>query len=62
MDSQKAYSLKADDEEIKRAQRVAQLFNVPLKVFEYDKNLQETISKMVNIYGRCKIASTNSCS
>ncbi len=48
----KAYSLKADDEEIKRAQRVAQLFNVPLKVFEYDKNLQDKLyQKMINIYG-----------
>lgn len=48
----KAYSLKADDEEIRRAQRVAKLFGVPLKVFNYDKGLQDKLyQKMVDIYG-----------
>jgi len=48
----KAYSLKADDEEIKRAQRVAKLFKVPLKIFHYDRDLQDKLyQKMINIYG-----------
>jgi len=48
----KAYSLKADDEELNRAKVVAKLFDVPLKVFEYDKNLQQELyQKMINIYG-----------
>jgi len=47
-----AYTLKADDEELGRAQKVAALFDVPLKVFEYDKALQEDLyQKMVDIYG-----------
>ncbi len=47
-----AYSLKADDEELSRAKRVAKLFNVPLKVFEYDRDLQEELyKKMMAIYG-----------
>lgn len=47
-----AYSLKADDEELSRAKLVAKLFDVPLKVFEYDKNLQEELyQKMMAIYG-----------
>jgi asparagine synthase (glutamine-hydrolysing) len=48
----KAFSLKADEEELERAKRVAKLFDVPLKVFEYDKNLQEEMyQKMISIYG-----------
>jgi len=47
-----AYTLKADDDELGRAQKVATLFDVPLKVFEYDKALQEDLyQKMVDIYG-----------
>ncbi|MDN5102198.1 asparagine synthase (glutamine-hydrolyzing) [Aliarcobacter butzleri] len=48
----KAYTLKADDEELSRAKRVAKLFDVPLKVFEYDRDLQEELyQKMMAIYG-----------
>jgi len=48
----KAYSLKADDEELSRAKLVAKLFDVPLKVFEYDRDLQEELyQKMMAIYG-----------
>jgi asparagine synthase (glutamine-hydrolysing) len=48
----KAYTLKADDEELGRAKRVAKLFDVPLKVFEYDRDLQEELyQKMMTIYG-----------
>lgn len=48
----KAYTLKADDEELSRAKRVAKLFDVPLKVFEYDRDLQEELyQKMTAIYG-----------
>ncbi|WP_428737641.1 asparagine synthase (glutamine-hydrolyzing) [Sulfurimonas sp.] len=48
----KAFSLRADDEELGRAKKVAQLFNVPLKVFEYDKKRQEELyQKMIAIYG-----------
>ncbi len=48
----KAYTLKSDDEELGRAKRVAKLFDVPLKVFEYDRNLQEELyQKMMAIYG-----------
>jgi len=47
-----AYSLKADDEELSRAKLVAKLFDVPLKVFEYDRDLQEELyQKMMAIYG-----------
>ena len=47
-----AYSLKADDEELERARRVAKIFDVNLKVFEYDKDLQdEFYKKMIAIYG-----------
>lgn len=47
-----AYTLKADDEELGRAKRVAKLFDVPLKVFEYDRDLQEELyQKMMAIYG-----------
>ncbi|MBN2781775.1 MAG: asparagine synthase (glutamine-hydrolyzing) [Campylobacterales bacterium] len=48
----KSYTLKADDEELARAKKVAKLFNVPLKVFEYDRDLQEELyQKMMAIYG-----------
>lgn len=48
----KAYTLKADDEELGRAKRIAKLFDVLLKVFEYDKDLQEELyQKMMAIYG-----------
>lgn len=48
----KAYTLKADEEELSRAKRVAKLFDVPLKVFEYDRDLQEELyQKMMAIYG-----------
>jgi len=48
----KAYTLKADDEELLRAKRVAKLFDVPLKVFEYDRDLQEELyHKMIALYG-----------
>jgi asparagine synthase (glutamine-hydrolysing) len=48
----KAYTLKADDEELSRAKKVAKLFDVPLKVFEYDSDLQkELYQKMISIYG-----------
>jgi asparagine synthase (glutamine-hydrolysing) len=48
----KAYSLKADEEELNRAKLVAKLFDVPLKVFEYDRDLQEELyQKMMAIYG-----------
>lgn len=47
-----AYTLKADDEELGRAKLVAKLFDVPLKVFEYDRGLQEELyQKMMAIYG-----------
>lgn len=48
----KAYTLKADDEELERAKIVAKLFDVPLKVFQYDRGLQEELyQKMIAIYG-----------
>ncbi|MGA1941030.1 asparagine synthase (glutamine-hydrolyzing) [Arcobacter sp. YIC-310] len=48
----KAYTLKADEEELSRAKRVAKLFDVPLKVFKYDRDLQEELyHKMMTIYG-----------
>jgi asparagine synthase (glutamine-hydrolysing) len=48
----KAYSLKADEEELSRATFVAKYFNVPLKVFNYDKSLQKKLyQKMIDIYG-----------
>jgi len=48
----KAYTLKADDEELGRAKKVAKLLRVELKVFEYDKKLQEKLyKKMIEIYG-----------
>lgn len=48
----KAYTLKADDEELGRAKKVAKLFDVSLKVFEYDRDLQEELyKKMISIYG-----------
>lgn len=47
-----AYCLKADDEELGRAKQVAQLFDVPLNVFEYDEALQAKLyKKLVEIYG-----------
>lgn len=47
-----AYTLGTDKEELGRAKKIAQLFNVPLKVFEYDKKLQkEMYDKMIAIYG-----------
>lgn len=47
-----AYSLKSDDEELNRAKLVSKLFDVPLKVFEYDRNLQEKLyQRMMTIYG-----------
>jgi len=48
----KAYTLKADDEELSRAKIIANLFDVPLQVYEYDKALQENLyKKMIKIYG-----------
>ncbi|MCG3692886.1 asparagine synthase (glutamine-hydrolyzing) [Aliarcobacter butzleri] len=48
----KAYTLKADDEELARAKRVAKLFDIPIKVFDYNKDLQkELYEKMISIYG-----------
>ena len=48
----KAYTLKADDEELGRAKLVAKLFDVSLKVFEYNRDLQEELyQKMMAIYG-----------
>ncbi|MDD2698669.1 MAG: asparagine synthase (glutamine-hydrolyzing) [Arcobacteraceae bacterium] len=48
----KAFTLKADEEELERAKKVAELFNVPLKIFEYDKDIQEELYKqMIAIYG-----------
>lgn len=48
----KAFTLKADEEELERAKKVAKLFDVPLKVFEYDRDLQEELyQKMMAIYG-----------
>lgn len=48
----KAFTLKADDEECQRAKEVADLFGVKLKIFDYDKNLQETLhARMTDIYG-----------
>jgi len=48
----KAYTLKADDEELNRAKKVAKLLDIELKVFEYDKDLQEKLyNKMIEIYG-----------
>jgi asparagine synthase (glutamine-hydrolysing) len=46
------YTLKSDDEELNRAKQVATLFDVPLKVFEYDNSLQEELyQRMTAIYG-----------
>lgn len=48
----KAFTLKADEEELNRAKKVAKLFDVPLKVFEYRRDLQEKLyKKMTAIYG-----------
>lgn len=47
-----AYTLKADDEELNRAKLIAKIFDVPLKIFEYDRALQEELyQRMMAIYG-----------
>lgn len=48
----KVYCLNSDYEELTRAKKVANIFNLSLKIFEYDKSLQEKLyKKMVTVYG-----------
>jgi asparagine synthase (glutamine-hydrolysing) len=48
----RAYNLKADDEELGRAKKIANMLDIDLKVFEYDKNLQDKLYRqMIKIYG-----------
>lgn len=48
----KAYTLKADNEELSRAKKVAKLFDISIKIFDYNKDLQkELYEKMISIYG-----------
>lgn len=48
----RAYILRADDEELDRAKKVAKMLNINLEVFSYDKDLQDKLyQKITKIYG-----------
>ncbi len=48
----KAFTLKADDEELNRAIKVADLLNIPIEVYKYDKGLEKKLKEeMFRIYG-----------